>query len=59
LILKRFEGKAIRGLNCTILEQVGENDKATLGTLSIATHPSNVIFDIGATTSFITHQFIH
>jgi predicted RNA-binding protein with PUA domain len=45
-------------LNCTTLEQVGNCDQAVIGTLSILTHPGKVLFDTGATTSFISKQFV-
>ena len=34
------------------------SDKAVIGTLQILTHPGKVLFDTGATTSFISRQFI-
>jgi hypothetical protein len=45
-------------LNCTSLEEVINSDKAVIGTLQILTHPGKVLFDTGATTSFISQQFI-
>lgn len=45
-------------LNCTSLEEVINSDKAVIGTLQILTHPGKVLFDTGATTSFISRQFI-
>ena len=45
-------------LNCTSLEEVINSDKAVIGTLQILTHPGKVLFDTGATTSFIAQQFI-
>jgi hypothetical protein len=37
---------------------VNESDKAVIGTLQILSHPSIVLFDTGATTSFISQEFI-
>jgi hypothetical protein len=31
---------------------------AVIGTLSILTHPGKVLFDTGATTSFISKDFV-
>jgi hypothetical protein len=31
---------------------------AVIGTLSILTHPGKVLFDVGATTSFISKDFV-
>jgi hypothetical protein len=45
-------------LNCTNLEEVNESDKAVIGTLQILSHPGIVLFDTGATTSFISQEFI-
>ena len=45
-------------LNCTSLEEVVNSDQAVIGTLQILTHPGKVLFDTGATTSFISQQFI-
>ncbi|KAK1685186.1 hypothetical protein QYE76_046034 [Lolium multiflorum] len=51
-------GKPYGKLNCTTLEQAGESDQAVLGTLSILTHPGRVLFDTGATTSFLAREFV-
>ncbi|KAK1648176.1 hypothetical protein QYE76_065981 [Lolium multiflorum] len=51
-------GKPYGNLNCTTLEQAGESDQAVLGTLSILTHPGKVLFDTGATTSFLAREFV-
>ena len=51
-------GKPYGKLNCTSLEEAGGSDQAVIGTLSILTHPDKVLFDTGATTSFIAKQFI-
>ncbi|KAK1668048.1 hypothetical protein QYE76_056207 [Lolium multiflorum] len=51
-------GKPYGKLNCTTLEQAGESDQAVLGTLSILTHPGKVLFDTGATTSFLAREFV-
>jgi hypothetical protein len=37
---------------------VNESDKAVIGTLQILSHPGIVLFDTGATTSFISQEFI-
>ncbi|KAK1632407.1 hypothetical protein QYE76_006722, partial [Lolium multiflorum] len=52
------EQEALRKLNCTSLEEVVNSDQAVIGTLQILTHPGKVLFDTGATTSFISQQFI-
>jgi hypothetical protein len=33
-------------------------ETAVIGTLSILTHPGKVLFDTGATTSFISQDFV-
>jgi hypothetical protein len=45
-------------LNCTNLEEVNDSDKAMIGTLQILAHPGKVLFDTGATTSFILQEFV-
>jgi hypothetical protein len=45
-------------LNCTNLEEVDGSDKTMIGTLRILSHPKKVLFDTGATTSFISQEFI-
>jgi hypothetical protein len=45
-------------LNCTNLEEVNQSDKTVIGTLQILSHPSKVLFDTGATTSFILQEFV-
>jgi hypothetical protein len=40
------------------LKQAGELDQAVLGTLNILTHPGKVLFDTGATTSFLAQEFV-
>jgi hypothetical protein len=45
-------------LNCTNLEEVNDSDKAVIGTLQILSHPGKVLFDTGATTSFISQEFV-
>jgi hypothetical protein len=45
-------------LNCTNLEEVNDSDKTVICTLEILSHPSKVLFDTGATTSFISQEFI-
>ncbi|KAK1614477.1 hypothetical protein QYE76_019994 [Lolium multiflorum] len=52
------KGKPYGKLNCTTLEQAGASDQAVLGTLSILTHPGKVLFDTGATTSFLAREFV-
>ncbi|KAK1679653.1 hypothetical protein QYE76_040501 [Lolium multiflorum] len=51
-------GKPYGKLNCTSLEQAEESDQTVLGTLSILTHPGKVLFDTGATTSFLALEFV-
>ena len=51
-------GKPFGRLNCTTLEEVGNCDQAVIGTLQLLSHPGKVLFDTGATTSFISKQFI-
>jgi hypothetical protein len=45
-------------LNCTNLEEVDGSDKTMIGTLQILSHPGKVLFDTGATTPFISQEFI-
>ena len=45
-------------LNCTNLEEVNNSEQAVIGTLNILTHPGKVLFDTGATTSFISKEFV-
>jgi hypothetical protein len=45
-------------LNCTNLEEVNDSDKAVIGTLQILSYPGKVLFDTGATTSFISQEFV-
>jgi hypothetical protein len=45
-------------LNCTNLEEVNQSDKIVIGTLQILSHPDKVLFDTGATTSFILQEFV-
>jgi predicted aspartyl protease len=40
------------------LEEVNDSDKAVIGTLQILSHPGKVLFDTGATTSFISQEFV-
>jgi predicted aspartyl protease len=40
------------------MEEVINSDKAIIGTLQILTHHGKVLFHTGATTSFISQQFI-
>jgi hypothetical protein len=46
-------------LNCTNLEEVIESEKTMIGTLQILSHPGKVLFDTGATTSFISQEFVN
>jgi hypothetical protein len=45
-------------LNCTNLEEVNQSDKTVIGTLQIISHPGKLLFDTGATTSFILQEFV-
>jgi hypothetical protein len=45
-------------LNCTNLEEVNQFDKTVIGMLQILSHPGKVLFDTGATTSFISQEFV-
>jgi hypothetical protein len=45
-------------LNCTNLEEVNQSDKTVIGKLQIISHPDKVLFDTGATTSFISQEFV-
>jgi hypothetical protein len=45
-------------LNCTNHEEVNQSDKTVIGTLQIISHPGKVLFDTGATTSFISQEFV-
>jgi hypothetical protein len=45
-------------LNCTNLEEVNQSDKTVIGTLQILSHFGKVPFDTGATTSFISQEFV-
>jgi hypothetical protein len=45
-------------LNCTNLEEVNQSDKTMIGTLQILSHPGKVLFDTGATISFILQEFV-
>jgi hypothetical protein len=51
-------GRTFGKLNCTSLEEANNSETAVIGTLSILTHPGNVHFDTGATTSFISKDFV-
>src|SRR4051812_36947608 len=44
-------------LNCATLEEVDNSEHAIIGTLNILTNPGKVLFDTGATTSFISGEF--
>jgi hypothetical protein len=45
-------------VNCTNLGKVNQSDKTVIGTLQILSHPGKVLFDTGATTSFISQEFV-
>jgi hypothetical protein len=45
-------------LNCTNLEEVNQFNKIVIGMLQILSHPGKVLFDTGATTSFISQEFV-
>jgi hypothetical protein len=45
-------------LNCTNLEEVNGSDKTVIGTLQILSHLGKVLFNTGATTSFISQEFV-
>jgi hypothetical protein len=51
-------GRTFGKLNCTSLEEANNSETVVIGTLSILTHPGKVLFDTGATTSFIFKDFI-
>jgi predicted aspartyl protease len=39
------------------LEDVNDSEKAVIGMFQIISHPGKVLFDTGATTSFISQEF--
>jgi hypothetical protein len=51
-------GRNFGRLNCISLEEASNSETAVIGTLSILTHPGKVLFDTGATTSFISKGFV-
>jgi hypothetical protein len=51
-------GQTFGKLNCTSLEEANNSETAVIGTLSILTHPGKVLFDTGATTLFISKDFV-
>jgi hypothetical protein len=51
-------GRTFGKLNCTYLEEANNSEMAVIGMLSILTHPGKVLFDTGATTSFISKNFV-
>ena len=51
------KGKQFGKLNCTTLAEV-VNSEALIGTLEIMTYSGKVLFDTGATTSFMSKEFI-
>jgi hypothetical protein len=46
-------------LNCTNLEEVNDSEKTVIGMLQILSHPGKVLFDTGATTLFISQEFVN
>jgi hypothetical protein len=50
--------RPFRKLNCTNLEEVNDSNKTMIGTLQILSHPGKVVSDTGATTSFISQEFV-
>jgi hypothetical protein len=52
------KGKPYGKLNCTSVAEVVHSEEAVLGTLNIMTYPGKVLFDIGATMSFISKEFM-
>jgi hypothetical protein len=40
------------------LEEANESDKAMICTLQILSHPGKVLFETGATSSFISQEFV-
>jgi hypothetical protein len=54
----KSKGSTYGKLNCTNLEEVNQSDKTVIGTLQILSHPGKVLFDTGATTSFISQEFV-
>jgi hypothetical protein len=54
----RRKGKPFGKLNCTNVEEVIHSDQALIYTLNISTYPGNILFDTGATTSFISREFV-
>ena len=52
------KGRPFGKLNYTNMEEVIHSDKAVIGTLNIMTYPGTILFDTGATTSFISKEFI-
>ena len=51
-------GRSFGKLNCTSVEEGNNSDTAVLGMLSILTHHGKVLFDTGATNSFISSHFV-
>jgi hypothetical protein len=45
-------------LNCTNVKEVNHSYQEVIGTLNISTYPGKVLLDIGATTLFISREFI-
>ena len=48
------KGRPYGKLNCTSMEEGLNSDKAVIGTLNILAYPGKVLFDTGATTSFMS-----
>ena len=51
-------GRPFGKLNCTSLEEADNSETAVLGTPSLLTHYGKVLFDTGATTSFLAKHFM-
>jgi hypothetical protein len=51
-------GQPFGKLNCTSLEEANNSETVVIGMLNILTHPDKVLFDTGATTSFISKNFV-
>jgi hypothetical protein len=51
-------GMSFGKLNCTSIEEANNSETAVIGMLNILTHLGKVLFDTGATTSFISKNFV-
>ena len=52
------KGKPFGKLNCTSVAEVINSEDAVIGMINILTFPAKVLFDTGATTSFISQEFL-